>query len=201
MTSTDQKSKSEPLSDTAKAIESFEKGWTDGLPVVRRARGASAPCWMERPWMPRMSRIPWSIETCRSWRKSGDQRRHGRLRPDTCHVFGAALQAMVDPQRGFHGAATSTGGAGVQIVVNGPAARDLDIDSGRGRVRSGLEGQLDHRAGSPFGDAKRGGLPSGTLDRSTVGHPGRYTNGIAENEGESTGLPCTWKGFRPSRAR
>ena len=41
MTSTDQKPKSEPLSDTAKAIEfCFEKGWTDGLPVVPPTEGS-----------------------------------------------------------------------------------------------------------------------------------------------------------------
>ena len=40
----------------------------------------------------------------------------------------ATVQALADPLYGYHGPATSTGGSAVFMLVNGPIARELDIN-------------------------------------------------------------------------
>ncbi len=122
-------------------------------------------------------------------------------RPEYMPVIVATLKAMMDPRWGFHGPATSTGGAGILMVVNGPVARELGINSGGDVFGPGW------RANATIGRAVRlvmrnvvGCLP-GTLDRSTIGHPGRYTYCIAENEAESRWKPLhVERGFLPEQS-
>jgi len=52
-------------------------------------------------------------------------------RPEYMPVIVAALEALADPAYGYHGPATSTGGAAVFMLVDGPVARDLEIQLGR----------------------------------------------------------------------
>src|SRR5687767_7608432 len=112
-------------------------------------------------------------------------------------VIAAAIEAMGDPLYGYHGPATSTGGSAVFMVVNGPIAKKLDINSGDNLFGPGW------RANATIGRAIRlvmrnviGTLP-GELDRSSLGHGGKYSYCIAENETDSPWPPFhTTRGFR-----
>jgi hypothetical protein len=83
------------------------------------------------------------------------------------------------------------------MLVNGPIARELDINSGDNLFGPGW------RANATIGRAVRlvmrnviGTLP-GELDRSSLGHGGKYTFCIAENEVDSPWPPFhTTRGFR-----
>jgi hypothetical protein len=83
------------------------------------------------------------------------------------------------------------------MVVNGPIARELDINCGDNLFGPGW------RANATIGRAVRlvmrnviGTLP-GELDRSSLGHGGKYSYCIAENEAESPWPPFhTTRGFR-----
>jgi hypothetical protein len=104
-------------------------------------------------------------------------------------VVVAAIEGIADPRWGYHGPATSTGGAGVLMIVNGPLAQRLDFNSGDNLFGPGW------RANATVGRAVRlvmrnvvGTLP-GKLDRGTLGHPGKYSYVIAENEAESPWTP------------
>src|SRR3972149_3438479 len=75
------------------------------------------------------------------------------------------------------------------MLVNGPIAHELDINCGDNLFGPGW------RANATIGRAIRlvmrnviGTLP-GKLDRATIGHPGKYTYVIAENEAESPWPP------------
>ncbi len=110
-------------------------------------------------------------------------------KPEYMPVVVAAVEALADPLYGYHGPATSTGGSGVLMVVNGPIARELDMNCGDNLFGPGW------RANATIGRAVRlimrntiGTLP-GELDRSSLGHPGKYTYCIAENEAESPWPP------------
>src|SRR4029450_10402039 len=83
----------------------------------------------------------------------------------------------------------STGGAGPLLIVNGPIARRLEIN-----CEDNLFGPGSPPT-APIGRAIRlimrnviGTLP-GLLDRGTLGHPGKYSYVIAENEAESPWMP------------
>jgi len=112
-------------------------------------------------------------------------------------VIAATVEALADPLYGYHGPATSTGGSAVFMLVNGPIARKLDINSGDNLFGPGW------RANATIGRAVRlvmrnviGTLP-GELDRSSLGHAGKYTFCIAENEVNSPWPPFhTTRGFR-----
>jgi len=117
-------------------------------------------------------------------------------RPEYMPVLVAALDAMADPSFTLHGAITSTGGSATLLVVNGPIRRALGLNGGSNVFGPGW------RANATIGRAIRlvtlnclGAAP-GVLDRSTQGHPGKYTFCIAENEEESPWEPLhVEKGF------
>src|SRR3977135_394635 len=116
-------------------------------------------------------------------------------------VVVAAVQGSCDPKWGDHGPGTSTGGAAVLMIVNGPIVRALDINAGDNLFGPGW------RSNATIGRAVRlvmrnvcGSLP-GLLDRGTVGHPGKYSYVIAENEAESPWTPLhVERGFTPEQS-
>jgi hypothetical protein len=122
-------------------------------------------------------------------------------RPEYMPVVVAAVAAIGDPAWSYHGPGTSTGGAAVLIVVNGPIARELDINAGDNLFGPGW------RANLTIGRAVRlimrnvCGSHPGTLDRSTLGHPGKLSYVIAENEADSPWPPLhAERGFRPDQS-
>lgn len=203
MVSGEHESKSYDVSDTVAAIEfCFDEGWTDGLPVVppgeesiRAMLGGAALDPTDEVVFVEHRNVSITAE------KVAINAVMAGCRPEYMPVIVAALEAMVDPRWGFHGPATSTGGAGVLILVNGPATRELGINSGEDLFGPGW------RANATIGRAVRLvmrnvlGCVSGMLDRSTVGHPGRYTYCIAENEAESQWPPLhVERGYRPEQS-
>jgi hypothetical protein len=103
-------------------------------------------------------------------------------RPEYMPVLLAALEAMADPAFTLHGAITSTGGSATLVVVNGPIRQRLGFNAAGNVFGPGW------RANATIGRAIRlitlnclGALP-GLLDRSTQGHPGKYSYCIAELE-------------------
>jgi len=119
-------------------------------------------------------------------------------KPEYMPVLVAAVEALCDPLYGYHGPATSTGGSAVFMVVNGPIARKLGINSGDNLFGPGWRGN------ATIGRAVRlimrnviGTMP-GELDRSSLGHAGKYSFCIAENETDSSPFPPfhTTRGFR-----
>jgi hypothetical protein len=113
----------------------------------------------------------------------------------------AAVEGIADPLWSYHGPGTSTGGAAVLMIVNGPIARELDINAGDNLFGPGW------RSNATIGRALRlvmrnacGSMP-GLLDRGTLGHPGKLSYVIAENEAESTWTPLhVERGFRPDQS-
>ena len=87
------------------------------------------------------------------------------------------------------------------MIVNGPIARELDINAGDNLFGPGW------RANLTIGRAVRlvmrnvcGSMP-GLLDRGTLGHPGKLSYVIAENEAESPWTPLhVERGFRPEQS-
>ena len=121
--------------------------------------------------------------------------------PEYMPVVVAAVEGLAEPQWGYHGPATSTGGAAVLMIVNGPIARRLGMNCEDNLFGPGW------RANATIGRAVRlvmrnviGTLP-GLLDRGTLGHPGKYTYVIAENEAESPWTPLhVERGFRADQS-
>jgi hypothetical protein len=189
--------------DLAEAIElCHAQGWTDGLPVVPptpdRVRamldGAGLAPGHE------VAHIAHRAVSITAEKLAINAVMAGCL-PEYMPVVVAAIEAIGDPRWSYHGPGTSTAGAGVLIVVNGPVARELDVNAGDNLFGPGW------RANLTIGRAVRlvmrnvcGSRP-GTLDRGTLGHPGKLSYVIAENEAESPWTPLhVERGFRPEQS-
>jgi hypothetical protein len=175
----------------AEAVETcFERGWTDGLPVVP-ATAARVQEFLEAA-----RRQPDEVLLREATRrrtvtveKAAINAVLAGCRPEYMPVVLAALEAMADPAYNLHGAITSTGGSAPLVVVNGPVARALGVNAGVNLFGPG------RRANATIGRALRLvilnclGAQPGVLDRSTQGHPGKYTFCVAELEDESPWEP------------
>ena len=191
------------LDDLAAAIEVYyAKGWTDGLPVVPPTE-KSVRAMLDAAGLEPGREIVFIPDRQVSVvaQKVAINAVMAGCRPEVMPVIVAALEALGDPRYGYHGPATSTGGSAVFILVNGPIARKLGINCGDNLFADGW------RANATIGRAVRlvmrnviGTLP-GLLDRSTLGHAGKYTFCIAENEAESPWPPLhVERGFAPTQS-
>jgi hypothetical protein len=190
------------VKDMAEAIELYyAKGWTDGMPVVPPTEN-SIWAMLESAGLEPEAEITFieNRQVSVTAEKVAINTVMAGCKPEYMPVVVAAVEALGDPQFGYHGPATSTGGSAVFVVVNGPIARELDINCGHNLFGPGW------RANASIGRAIRlimrnviGTLP-GLLDRSSLGHGGKYSYCIAENEPESP-WPALHveRGFRPEQ--
>ena len=173
------------------AVEAYyERGWTDGLPVVPATTDAV------RAFLDAAGRKPDDVVLREATRRRTITAEKVAInavmagcRPEYMPVLLAALEAMAEPRFTLHGAITSTGGSATLVVVNGPIRTRLGLNAGGNVFGPGW------RANATIGRAVRlitlnclGALP-GLLDRSTQGHPGKYTYCIAELEEENPWTP------------
>src|SRR5438067_1149866 len=189
--------------DDTDAIElAFDKGWSDGLPVVppteARVRAMLDAVRLEPPQQVAFIRDRAVSITAE---KVAINAVMAGCKPEYMPVVVAAVEGIGDEGWSYHGPGTSTGGAGVLMIVNGPIARRLDVNAGDNLFGPGW------RANLTIGRAVRlvmrnvcGSRP-GTLDRGTLGHPGKLSYVIAENEAESPWTPLhVERGFRPEQS-
>jgi hypothetical protein len=197
---TSQRHKVEDLGD---AIEfCFEKGWSDGLPVVPPTE-ARVRAMLEAVRLEPDHQIAYIAHRAVSItvEKVAINAVLAGCKPAYMPVVVAAIEGIGDPRWSYHGPGTSTAGAAVLMVVNGPIARDLDVNAGDNLFGPGW------RANATIGRAVRlvmrnvcGSRP-GTLDRGTLGHPGKLSYVIAENEAESPWTPLhVERGLRPEQS-
>ncbi len=160
-----------------------DRGWTDGLPVVAPtpARVQAMLEWAAMPPEHVVGIEPVKARALRAEKVAINAVLAGCLPPDFPVVV-AAVEALCRPELLVHGATASTGGCAILLVVNGPIRRQLDMSS----AHSALAGP--DRASVCIGRAVRLILRNllevrpGELDRSTLGHPGKLSWCLAEDE-------------------
>ena len=196
-------SKRHAVADAADAIEfCYAQGWTDGLPVIPPTPGRVQAMLDAVRLAPQhqVAAIAHRAVAITAEKAAINAVLAG-CKPEYLPVVLAALEGIADPAWGYHGPGTSTGGAAVLLVVNGPIVQDLDINAGDNLFGPGW------RANATIGRAVRlvmrnvcGSRP-GTLDRSTLGHPGRLSYVIAENAADNPWPPLhVERGFRPDQS-
>jgi hypothetical protein len=161
----------------------YERGWTDGLPIVpptdeRVDAMLAGMSWRQADHLigivpPRMGYA--------TLRQVAVNAVMAGCQPDYLPVVVAALQAVSEPEYGLSHRQTTTHAGAPLIIVNGPTVQRLRINCGRGAFGPGW------RANATIGRALRlvlvnvGGAGPG-VDASQTGHPGKYTYCIAEYE-------------------
>ncbi|MBI2907622.1 MAG: hypothetical protein HYX92_08215 [Chloroflexi bacterium] len=176
----------------------FERGWTDGLPVIpptEEAVGAMlSGAGRDRSEI--LGKIPpnWAYATVE---KVAVNAVMAGCLPGYLPVVIAAVEAMVEEPFNLHGMQATTHGCAPLVIVNGPIRKELNINCRYNCFGPGW------RANATIGRALRliltnvgGGIP-GITDRSTTGMPSKYTYCIGENEEESPWEPLhVEKGYR-----
>src|SRR5438093_9586082 len=196
-------SKRHRVADVGDAIEfCFAQGWTDGLPVIPPTEDRVG-AMLEAARLDGKQEVGFIAHRSVSVtaEKVAVNAVMAGCKPAYMPVVVAAVQGIADPRWGYHGPGTSTGGAGVLTIVNGPVARELDINAGDNLFGPGW------RANLTIGRALRlvmrnvcGSLP-GLLDRGTLGPPGKPSYVIAEDEADSPWTPLhVERGFRPEQS-
>src|SRR5580700_10144519 len=167
-------------------------GWTDGLPIVPPTEAAVAAC-LEWAMMTPDQLI--GIEPVRGVAITAEKLAINAVMagclPMHFPVVITAFMAMLRPEFLLHGATASTGGCAVLVIINGPIRKELGIVSSFNTL-----GNSD-RATAVIGRAVRLALINvlevrpGGIDRSTLGHPGKFSYCIAEDEENTSWLPLS----------
>ncbi len=171
------------IEDLAAAQEyCHSRGWTDGLPIVPPTAEAVAACldWVMLPPDHLVGVEPVRERAITAEKLAVNAVMAGCL-PMHFPVAVAAFTAMLAEPFMLHGPTASTGGAAVLIVVNGPIRQELGMEAGFNALAS------SDRATTTIGRAIRLMLCNlldarpGEVDRSTLGHPGKFSYCLAED--------------------
>ncbi len=161
----------------------FERGWSDGLPVVpptaeriyRMLQATTrAPSEVLGPMPP--------LLTACTVEKVAINAVMAGCKPEYLPTVLAAVEAALDPAFCLHGLLATTWFSGPMIIVNGPARKALGMNWAGNVLGQG------NRANATIGRALQltvrnigGGRPQET-DMSTFGHPGKLGCCFAEDE-------------------
>ncbi|HWD65880.1 MAG TPA: redoxin domain-containing protein [Solirubrobacteraceae bacterium] len=173
--------------------EMFERGWTDGLPVIPPTPERVQAMLGGRDGAESLGPVPPGQGEATLERVAACAVLAG-CRPDYFPVVLAAARAALKPEFNLNGQAVTTQPAGQLVVVNGPVRQAVELNGGVGVLGPG------QRANLTIGRALRllvsltgQGYP-GRMDRATLGHPGKLGFCIAEDEETSP-----WEPFHVER--
>ena len=178
------------LEDEAEAL--FDRGWTDGLPVVAptEARVLRMLSGTSRAPDEIVAVVPPDLVECTVEKVAVNAVMAG-CRPEYLPVVLTAVEAACTETFNIHGLLATTYFSGPVVVVNGPIARAIGMNSGVNVLGQG------NRANATIGRALQlvirnvgGGRPGG-VDRATLGNPGKYTFCFAEDEEGSPWEPLS----------
>ncbi|MFV0294932.1 MAG: hypothetical protein ACK5JT_02295, partial [Hyphomicrobiaceae bacterium] len=166
------------------------RGWTDGLPVVlpTTARVKAMLAFTDGRATDSLGDVE-PLKGIATREKVAANAVMAGCRADFFPVVLAAVAAALDPAFNMRGVQTTDENAAPLIVVNGPIAKALGINSSFGALGPGWHGNAS------IGRALRlvmnnigGGWP-GCVSFAGLGHAGRYTMCLAEDEAKTPWLP------------
>ena len=170
----------------------YLRGWTDGLPVTPPTDErilAMLKGTTRRPGEV-IGRIPPFLADC-TVEKAAINAVMAGCRPEYLPVLLAAIEAALEPVFTLHGVLATTYFSSPIIIVNGPIAKQIGMNSGINALGQG------NRANATIGRALNlivqnvGGGRPGEADRSTLGAPSKYTLCFAEDESDPEWEPLS----------
>ena len=170
----------------------LERGWGDGLPVLAPTpeRVKALLAGTRRDPNEIIAVLPPRLGEA-TVRTLAINAALAGARPEHLPVVIAAIEAVADPAFNLPAVQTTTHPCSPLLIINGPLATRLGIAGGAGALGPG------RWANAVIGRAVRlalqniGGAHSGKEDRATLGHPGKYTYCLAENEAASPWEPLS----------
>ncbi len=170
----------------------FDRGWTDGLPIVppTEARVLAMLEGTTRSPDELVAIVPPDLASC-SVEKVAINAVMAGCKPEYLPVVIAAVEAACTDEFNIHGLLATTMSAGPVLIVNGPIRNRIGMNSGKNVFGQG------NRANSTIGRALQlvirnvGGGRPGEVDRATLGNPGKVGFCFAEDEEGSPWPPLS----------
>ena len=170
----------------------YSRGWTDGLPVTPPTdeRVLAMLKGTTRRSDEVIGKMPPFLADCTVEKVAINAVMAG-CRPEYMPVLLAALEAALEPVFTLHGVLATTYFSSPIIIVNGPIAKKIGMNSGINALGQG------NRANATIGRALNlivlnvGGGRPGEADRSTLGAPSKYTLCFAEDESDPEWEPLS----------
>lgn len=163
----------------------FERGWTDGLPVVppTKLRVMRMLAGTERSATEIIGDVPPDYRPCTVEKVAINAVMAG-AKPEYFSTILAAAEAALLDKFCMHGLLCTTYFSSPVVIVNGPTSRHIGMNSGVNALGQG------NRANATIGRALQllirnvgGGVPGG-IDRATMGNPGKYSYCFSEDESD-----------------
>jgi hypothetical protein len=179
--------------DTEDPVElAYARGWTDGLPVTPPTDERVIAMLKGTTRKPGeiVGKIPPYLAECTVEKVAINAVMAG-CKPEYMPVLLAAIEAALEPVFTLHGVLATTYFSSPVIVVNGPVAKRIGMNSGMNVLGQG------NRANATIGRALNlivlnvGGGRPGQADRSTLGAPSKYTLCFAEDESDPAWEPLS----------
>ncbi|HAA93519.1 MAG: thiol reductase thioredoxin [Rhodospirillaceae bacterium] len=163
--------------------QAFDRGWTDGLPIVpptddRILRMLSGT---DRAPDEVVGIMPPDMKEC-TVEKIAINAVMAGARPEYMPVILAVVEAALKPKFTLHGVLCTLFFSGPVIVANGPVTKSIGMNWGHNCLGQG------NRANATIGRSLQllvrnvGGGRPGEIDRAVFGNPGKYTFCFAEDE-------------------
>ena len=170
----------------------FQRGWTDGLPVTPPTDRRVLQMLSGTARRPNeiVGRIPPYLAECTVEKVAINAVLAG-CKPEYMPVLLAALDAALEPVFTLHGVLATTYFSSPVIIVNGPIAKKIGMNSGINALGQG------NRANATIGRALNlivrnvGGGRPGEADRATLGAPSKFTLCFAEDESDPAWEPLS----------
>jgi len=188
------------VADAEDSIEvAYDRGWTDGLPVVPPTPLRVAMMLAGTTLNPDevIGLIPPNLAECTVEKAAANAVMAG-CRPEYFPVVLAVIEAALDPLFSMHGLLATLWFSGPVIIVNGPIAKRIGMNSGGNALGQGNRDNATIGRALQHVISKVGGGIPGEIDRAVLGNPGKYTFCFAEDESDPTWTPLNVaRGFKP----
>ncbi|MGE5524705.1 MAG: hypothetical protein ACM3SS_13395 [Rhodospirillaceae bacterium] len=167
-----------------------ERGWSDGLPIMPPTVGAVEEmlAYCDRPWNEPIAKIAPRYGEATPLRLATNAVMAG-CRPEYFPVLMAAIEAMCEEPFNLYGCQATTHPVAPLVIVNGPIARELDINGSFNAFGPGKQANATLGRAIRLALVNIGGAIPGLGDMSTMGAPSKYSFLVAENEAENPWEP------------
>jgi len=163
--------------------QAYDRGWTDGLPIVPPTddRILRMLAGTNRSPDETLGLMPPDFKECTIEKVAINAVMAG-ARPEYMPVILASIEAALNPKFTLHGVLCTLFFSGPVIIVNGPITKSIGMNWGHNVFGQG------NRANATIGRTLQlvvrnvGGGRPGEIDRAVFGNPGKYTFCFAEDE-------------------
>ncbi|MFW6105051.1 MAG: hypothetical protein ACOC7P_00550 [Chloroflexota bacterium] len=175
--------------------EFYRNGWTDGLPIIPPTKERVAAM------MAGVNRAPEEIVGVLPPRGAGATIEKIAINavmagclPSYMPVIVAAVEGIADPEFGLSSHAVTTSAISVMLVINGPVRHEAEINDSWGVFGPGWRANASIGRAISLIQLNIGGRIPGTVCKSVIANPERYTCCIGERE-----EVCGWEPFHVQR--